>query len=119
LRDKALQLLRVAERLPYDPTHALTLCAAQSFTPGIILLYERLGMHEDVLMKQDRRRAAGMATKIMRCLALYGSNAPQLYKLALRFFTFAPKLMARRMKDLAEVLCVIEERAIMPPLVVV
>jgi hypothetical protein len=38
LRDKALQLLRAAERLPYDPTHALTLCAARSFTPGIVLL---------------------------------------------------------------------------------
>jgi hypothetical protein len=38
LRDKELQLLREAERLPYDPTHALTLCAAQSFTPRIVLL---------------------------------------------------------------------------------
>ena len=70
-------------------------------------------------MEQDRRRAAGMATKIMRCLAPYGSDPPQLYKLALRFFTSAPELMAWRMRDLAEVLRAIEERAIMPPLIVV
>jgi hypothetical protein len=70
-------------------------------------------MHEDALMEKDRRGAAGVATKIMRCLA------PQLYKLALRFFTSAPELMARHMQDFAEVLRVIEEGAIMPPLVVV
>jgi hypothetical protein len=64
-------------------------------------------------MEQDRRGAAGVVTKIMCCLA------PQLYKFTLRFFTSAPELMARHTQDLAEVLRVIEERAIMPPLVVV
>jgi hypothetical protein len=123
LRDKALRLLRApAERLPYDPTHALILCATRSFTPGLVLLWERLGMHEDVLrfwMEQDRRGAVGAGAEVMRCLAQYGNTAPQLYKLALRFFTSAPQLMARHTMDLAEVLRVIEERAIMPPLVVV
>ena len=123
LRDKALRLLRAAaERLPYDPTHALILCATRGFTPGLVLLWERLGMHEDVLrfwMEQDRRGEAGAAAQVMRCLAQYGDAAPQLYKLALRFFTSAPELMARHTQDLAEVLRVIEERAIMPPLVVV
>ncbi|KAH9035868.1 hypothetical protein EDB84DRAFT_1437825, partial [Lactarius hengduanensis] len=122
LRDKALRLLRAAERLPYDPTHALILCATRGFTPGLVLLWERLGMHEDVLrfwMEQDRRGAAGAGAEAMRCLAQYGATAPQLYKLALRFFTSAPELMARHTQDLGEVLRVIEERAIMPPLVVV
>jgi hypothetical protein len=132
LHDKALQLLRAAERLPYDPTHALILCATRSFTPGLVLLWERLGMHEDVLrfwMEQDRHAAdadadtglnAGRAgAEVMRCLALYGGEAPQLYKLALRFFTSSPELVARHTHDLAEVLRVIEERAIMPPLAVV
>ncbi|KAH8995422.1 hypothetical protein EDB92DRAFT_203974 [Lactarius akahatsu] len=122
LRDKALRLLRAAERLPYDPTHALILCATRGFTPGLVLLWERLGMHEDVLrfwMEQDRRGAAGAGAEVMRCLAQYGATAPQLYKLALRFFTSAPELMARHTQDLGEVLRVIEERAIMPPLVVV
>ncbi|KAI0247214.1 hypothetical protein BJV78DRAFT_1285721 [Lactifluus subvellereus] len=82
LRDKAPQLLRAAERLPYDPTHVLILCAARSFTPGLVLLWERLGMHED------------------------------LYKLAWRFFTSAPELMARHTQDLAEALRMIKERAI-------
>jgi hypothetical protein len=123
LREKALQLLRAAEHLPYDPTHALILCATRSFTPGLVLLWERLGMHGDVLrfwMEQDRRRDDPSAgAEIMRCLAQYGGEAPQLYKLALRFFTSSPELVARHTRDLAEVLRVIEERAIMPPLVVV
>ena len=122
LREKALQLLRAAERLPYDPMHALILCATRSFTPGLVLLWERLGMHEDVLrfwMEQDRRGAQGADAEVMRCLTRYGDAAPQLYKLALRFFTSAPELMARHTQDLAEVLRAIEERAIMPPLVVV
>ena len=123
LREKALQLLRAAERLPYDPMHALILCATRSFTPGLVLLWERLGMHEDVLrfwMEQDRRGDDPSAgAEVMRCLAQYGGEAPQLYKLALRFFTSSPELVARHTRDLAEVLRVIEERAIMPPLVVV
>jgi len=126
LRDKALQLLRASERLPYDPTHALILCATRSFTPGLVLLWERLGMHEDVLrfwMEQDRRAGdadSGRAgAEVMRCLAQYGGEAPQLYKLALRFFTSSPELVARHTRDLAEVLRVVEERAIMPPLAVV
>jgi hypothetical protein len=122
LRDKALRLLRSADRVPYDPTHALILCATRGFTPGLVLLWERLGMHEDVLrfwMEQDRRNVTGAGEEVMRCLAQYGAAAPQLYKLALRFFTSAPDLMARHTSDLAEVLRVIEERAIMPPLGVV
>ncbi|KAI0306259.1 hypothetical protein B0F90DRAFT_1814192 [Multifurca ochricompacta] len=122
LRDKALRLLRASDWLLYDPTHALILCATRSFTPGLVLLWERLGMHEDVLrfwMEQDRRGAEGAGTEVMRCLAQYGGAAPQLYKLALRFFTSAPELMARHSQDLGEVLRVIEERAIMPPLAVV
>ena len=122
LREKALQLLRAAERLPYDPMHALILCATRSFTPGLVLLWERLGMHEDVLrfwMEQDRQGIAGAGTEVMRCLAAYGEEAPQLYKLALRFFTSAPELVSRHSLDLAEVLRVVEERKILPPLGVV
>ena len=122
LREKALQLLSTADRLPYDPMHALILCATRSFTPGLVLLWERLGMHEDVLrfwMEQDRRGIAGAGTEVMRCLAKYGEEAPQLYKLALRFFTSAPELVSRHSLDLAEVLRVIEERKIVPPLGVV
>ena len=122
LREKALQLLRAAERLPYDPMHALILCATRTFTPGLVLLWERLGMHEDVLrfwMEQDRRGVAGAGTEVMRCLAAYGEGAPGLYKLALRFFTSAPELVARHSLDLAEVLRVVEEREILPPLGVV
>ncbi len=122
LREKALQLLRAADRLPYDPMHALILCATRSFTPGLVLLWERLGMHEDVLrfwMEQDRRGVAGAGTEVMRCLAKYGEDAPQLYKLALRFFTSAPELVSRHSLDLAEVLRVVEEHKILPPLGVV
>jgi hypothetical protein len=122
LREKALQLLSAADHLPYDPMHALILCATRSFTPGLVLLWERLGMHEDVLrfwMEQDRRGIAGAGTEVMRCLAKYGEEAPQLYKLALRFFTSAPELVSRHSLDLAEVLRVVEERRILPPLGVV
>jgi len=122
LREKALQLLSAADRLPYDPMHALILCATRSFTQGLVLLWERLGMHEDVLrfwMEQDRRGIPGAGTEVMRCLAKYGEEAPQLYKLALRFFTSAPELVSRHSLDLAEVLRVVEERKILPPLGVV
>ncbi|KAI0263429.1 hypothetical protein BC834DRAFT_971409 [Gloeopeniophorella convolvens] len=121
LRDKALRLLR-ATHLPADPTHALILCAARAFTPGLVLLWARLGMHEDVLrfwLAQDAAGVPGAGAEAMRVLAAHGSAAPGLYRLALRFFTSAPELAARHAEDLGEVLRVIDERALMPPLAVV
>lgn len=49
LQAKALRLLRARERIPYDETQALLVCSTQGFVPGFILLYEQLGMYDDIV----------------------------------------------------------------------
>ena len=54
--DKALRVLQ-RDDLPYDHTHALILCSTCGFMPGLVLLWEKLGMFEDVLrFYMDRER---------------------------------------------------------------
>ena len=122
LRDKALRLLK-DERIPYDPTHALILCSSRRFTPGLVLLWERLGMYEDVLrfwMDKDRQGAdASAAAEVMRCLERYGADHPHLYPLVLRFLTSSPELLSRHKGDIKKVLEAIDEEDVMPPLAVV
>lgn len=120
--DKALQLLRSVE-LPYDPTHALILCSTRGFTPGLVLLWERLAMYEDVLRFHiDREREdprSGASADVVRCLDEYGAAHPALYPLVLRFLTSDSELLARHTDDLARVLEHVERERIMPPLAVV
>ncbi|KAI0050858.1 hypothetical protein FA95DRAFT_1603137 [Auriscalpium vulgare] len=121
-REKALKLLKDGS-IPVDSTHALILCSTRGFTPGLVLLWERLGMYEDVLrfwMERDKTGGdADAAKEVMRCLERYGEEHPHLYPLVLRFLTSSPELMSRHQDDLAKVLKVIDEESIMPPLAVV
>lgn len=46
---QALNLLRQHRHLPYDISHALILCEHEEFTEGIVALYERMGMYEEII----------------------------------------------------------------------
>ncbi|OJT02264.1 Vacuolar protein sorting-associated protein 11 -like protein [Trametes pubescens] len=118
---KALAVLQNM-RLPYDPTHALILCSTRSYTPGLVLLWERMGMQEDVLwffMDRDQEGKAGASGEVVRRLDQYGPGRPQLYPLVLRFLTSTPALLAKHREDVRRVLRVIDEEKLMPPVSVV
>ena len=120
--EKALQILQ-RDDLPYEHTHALILCSTRGFTPGLVLLWEKLGMYEDVLRfhmdKEHEDPTAGASAEVVRCLDCYGATRPALYPLVLRFLTSTPELLSRHTDDLARVLEHIETEKIMPPLAVV
>lgn len=122
-RDKALRLLHATPALPYDATHALILCSSRAFTPGLVLLWEQRGMHEDVLrFWMDRHRAGGddgASAQVVRYLNLYGAERPALYPLVLRFLTSTHELLARHADDVGRVLEHIEAEKIMSPVSVV
>ncbi|EIW51849.1 uncharacterized protein TRAVEDRAFT_24905 [Trametes versicolor FP-101664 SS1] len=105
-------------RLPYDPTHAHILCSTGAYTPGLVLLWERMGMQEDVLrffMDRELAGDVGASAEVVRCLDQYGPGRPQLYPLVLRFFTSTPALLAKHREDVRRVLRVIDEEKLMPP----
>ncbi|KAI0818923.1 hypothetical protein BC629DRAFT_1579360 [Irpex lacteus] len=120
--EKALRLLK-REDLPYDPTHALILCSTREYTPGLVLLWEKTGMYEDVLrfyMDIHKEKPFSKASSdVVACLDRYGPEHPHLYPLVLRFLTSTPELLSRHTTDLTRILEHIEQEKIMPPLTVV
>jgi hypothetical protein len=122
LRAKALRLLE-SKTIPYDPTHALILCSSHSYTPGLVLLWERMGMYEDVLrfwMDRDKEGDTSDASaEVVRHLNIYGPTRPHLYPLVLRFLTSTPDLLSRHKGDISQILEHIDQEKILPPLGVI
>lgn len=122
LRKKAINVLK-SDVIPYDPTHALILCSGHGYTDGLVLLWERLGMYEDVLRfwmdKEREGTAPGASDKVVDHLKTYGPSNPRLYPLVLRFLTSASELLARHQEDVKYVLEYIDKEGILPPLGVV
>ncbi|KAH0827300.1 hypothetical protein J3R83DRAFT_3923 [Lanmaoa asiatica] len=126
---KALQLLH-STHLPYDLTHALVLCSSHQYTPGLILLWEKMGMFEDVLRFWMEEHNSGSTSetgliesspsaRVISALRKYGPDNPHLYPLVLRFLTSTPALLTTHQTDLESLLEHIESEKIMSPLSVV
>jgi len=117
LRAKALRLLK-SDTIPYDPTHALILCSSCGYTDGLVLLWEKMGMYEDVLrFWMDRESSiASASAEVVKHLKLYGAKHPHLYPLVLRFLTSSPALLSRHQDDVKEILEHVDQERIMPPL---
>ncbi|KAG2019698.1 vacuolar membrane protein, variant 2 [Coprinopsis cinerea AmutBmut pab1-1] len=124
MREKALRVLRSRE-IPYDTTHALILCSTHAFTDGLVLLWEKLGMVEDVLRfwidrhNSDPLSYPNASNKVVENLMLYGPQHPNLYPLVLRFLTSTEELLRKHEEDVRGVLEVVGEEGVMPPLAVV
>ena len=120
---KALQVLRQSDRLPYDATQALLICTTASFVPGLMLLYERLGMQDDIVRfwmaradGGDDPRAMG---EVMAALRRFGPDRPHLYPLVLRFLSGSAARVAAHQDDLLSVLDHVAREKVMPPIAVV
>lgn len=124
LQSKALQLLRARDRVPYDETQALLVCTASGFTPGVTLLYEQLGMYDDIVRFWiDSSRGANStpsdSNKVIQALRRYGSSRPYLYRMVLRYLTTSSELLSRHQGDIVDILEVVEREKIIPPIAVI
>ena len=126
---KALRLLQ-STHLPYDLTHALVLCSSHQYTPGLILLWEKMCMYEDVLRFWKEEHDSGRMSdtgvpdsspseKVISALGKYGPENPHLYPLVLRFFTSTPELLTANQASLEPLLEHIESEKIMSALSIV
>jgi vacuolar protein sorting-associated protein 11 len=122
LRAKALRLLN-SDVIPYDTTHALILCSSRGYTEGLVLLWEKMGMYEDVLrfwMDKDKEGTnPGASLQVVSYLKQYGGDHPHLYPLVLRFLTSTSELLARHQEDVKNMIQLIDEEGILPPLGVI
>ncbi|KAF8898758.1 hypothetical protein BD779DRAFT_1485409 [Infundibulicybe gibba] len=119
---KAFRLLK-SDTIPYDPTHALILCSSRGHTEGLVLLWEKMGMYEEILrfwMDRDKEGATpGASAHVVSHVKMYGAQHPHLYPLVLRFLTSTPELLERHRDDVKEVLEHINDEGIIPPLGVI
>lgn len=122
LRKKALALLQ-STTIPYDTMHALMLCTTRDFIPGLILLWEKLGMVEDIvrfwIAQENDKNMPGASTEVLKALSRYGPDNHHLYPIVLRFLTSNAELLSRHSTELEEILETIESEKIMPPLGVI
>lgn len=129
-RQKALNVVERTGDLPVDPMHALMVSSTAGFTPGQIRLWEKLGMYEEVLRFWMNVKAGAAEPKIageersasdnvLHYLHLYGPTNPQLYPLVLRYLTADSERISQHAEDVREILEVIDEENLMPPLAVV
>ncbi|KAH9448318.1 hypothetical protein KEM48_012052 [Puccinia striiformis f. sp. tritici PST-130] len=110
-RRRALSLLRKGaegDKLRYEPTQALIVCLTHDFVPGIVLLYDRLGMVEDILRfwidradlnssnHEDQEEAK---TEIFNTLDKYGDLHPELYPIVLRYLASSPQSINHQNPD--------------------
>ncbi|KAG9036460.1 hypothetical protein FRB95_008758 [Tulasnella sp. JGI-2019a] len=131
LRYKALIVLQDDTTFPYDRIHGLLVCSTNNFIEGLILLWEKMGMYEDILrfwidketenpfkpdIASDETRPSG---QVMRYLKTYGPVHPHLYLLVLRFLTSSPALLSRHTPDILSILEYVDKEKIIPPLGIV
>jgi hypothetical protein len=130
LEERALSLLKQHSSLDYDISRALITCQQHAFTAGTILLYERLGMYEDIVRLQieneqhyDDVNDEAMATKegqqLLSALERYATVQPNLYVMVLRHLVATQRLVERHEKDVERILSHIFDEALLSPLEVV
>ena len=116
---RVLGLLDATPRLPVDLMHALILCSTHNFTEGLVRIWEKMGMYDDVLRYYMESNTPGASDKVVHYLNLYGPEQHELYPLVLRYLTSSSEMLAGHTEDLKDILRVVDEERIMPPLAVV
>jgi hypothetical protein len=128
LKQRAMYVLEHEDILPYDRTHALILCSTHSFMEGLLRLWEKMGMYEEVLRfwmeRENQNRPISLSGKtpsarVVECLDLYGPQHHYLYPLVLRFLTSSPALLSRHSSDLKRILELVDAEGIISPIGVV
>ncbi|KAG8882014.1 hypothetical protein FRB97_008788 [Tulasnella sp. 331] len=131
LRNKALAVLQDDTTFPYDRTHALLVCSTNHFIEGLVLLWEKMGMYEDILrfwmdkefetpiQPETAHDGARPSDQVLRHLKTYGPAHPHLYLLVLRFLTSSPALLTRHTTDIMGILEYVDKEKIIPPLGIV
>jgi len=136
MRSRALSLLRKGaegSKLRYEPTQALIVCLTHDFVPGIVLLYDRLGMVEDILRfwieraEDDEHEADEAQARIFETLEKYGDQHPELYPIALRYLASSSSTVPHHLhadddqqqSGLEKALAEIDSRKILSPIEVI
>ncbi|KAK7205492.1 hypothetical protein BZA70DRAFT_295277 [Myxozyma melibiosi] len=113
--EKSKELITSAQA-PIDPSNVLLLSHLYSYREGRILVRERENLHIDIFRSYV---SVNDTISAIQTLHKYGDIEPELYPLALSYFTSSPEVMAIASDELSHVLKKIEEEGLMAPLQVI
>ncbi|TPX44023.1 hypothetical protein SeMB42_g03800 [Synchytrium endobioticum] len=100
----------------YDVDHALVLCEMHAFAPGILFLYEKMGMNSGILQHYiDNSDVSG----IIATCEKYGDKDPSLWTRALGHFAEQSSASTNAVVALTQVLEQIDKKNLLQPLGVV
>lgn len=120
---KARYVLRHPAQFPYTEMQALMLCSTEAFAEGLLYLYERLGMVDEILqywMDASLEPGAEEASaRVMDVLARHGPEHPHLYVAVLQYLTSSRALLDRHKDAFQAVLEHIHEAGLLNALEVV
>ncbi|KAK9461542.1 uncharacterized protein V1516DRAFT_648670 [Lipomyces oligophaga] len=108
--------LIASEHVPIDPSNVLLLSHLYSFREGSILEREKENLYIDIFRSYV---AVSDTVAAIETLHKYGDMEPELYPLALSYFTSSPEVMSVASDELTHVLKKIQEEGIMAPLQVI
>eukprot|EP00002_Diphylleia_rotans_P002067 TRINITY_DN11279_c0_g1_i5.p1 TRINITY_DN11279_c0_g1~~TRINITY_DN11279_c0_g1_i5.p1 ORF type:complete len:734 (+),score=159.34 TRINITY_DN11279_c0_g1_i5:50-2251(+) len=110
--EKAISLLQ-NDQARYDVDHALGLAQARNFKAGVLYLYEKLKLYNEILqfhMDQNDHE------QIMRACMKFGARDPNLWIQVLSYFAGKTELCH---KEITEILANIDRENLLPPLLVI
>ncbi|KAI9732100.1 MAG: hypothetical protein M1834_004196 [Cirrosporium novae-zelandiae] len=112
---KAKKLINTKD-IPIDASNVLLLSHLSNFQDGAILVRERQGLRLDIFRSYTSAKDTAGA---IRALRKYGPEEPQLYPLALSYFTSSPKALEEAGDELEAVLKKIDQDGLMAPLQII
>jgi len=111
-QEKALNLLRDPQA-KYDVDHALVLVQIRNFQAGMLCLYEKLRLYQEIVMFYMENNDY---EKVIHSCKTYGDSDPNLWVQVLSYFSAKE---GDCQKELSEVLSNIETKNLLPPLQVI
>lgn len=123
--DKARRIFENPQEYQYTVPHALMLCSTEGYTDGLVCVYERLEMVDEIVqfwMDQalttgcEEKHAAHASRSVMDALKRYGNKHPHLYVAVLQFLTSRRDVLARHEHEFHRVLSHINTYGLLSPL---
>lgn len=120
--NKALNVLYNPARYPYTIEHAFILCTTEECTPGLLFLYERLGMVDAIVqhwVAESEHDASGASAALLAAVDTFGRTHPEVYISVLQFLVSKAEVLVHHRQDFLRLLDHVDQQGLLSPIEVV
>eukprot|EP01130_Rhizamoeba_saxonica_P017863 TRINITY_DN8770_c0_g1_i1.p1 TRINITY_DN8770_c0_g1~~TRINITY_DN8770_c0_g1_i1.p1 ORF type:complete len:901 (+),score=162.59 TRINITY_DN8770_c0_g1_i1:12-2714(+) len=112
--EREIKILNLLQNCEYDEGHALFLCQMNDFKPGVLFLFEKLKLYNEIL--QYYMDSHDYGNIIISCKK-YGKIDPNLWVKALTFFSETDPVQCKN--EITQILKSIDDERLLPPLQII